>query len=730
MSEANIPHKQGYDAVCHTRDEDHLNRWPLAKEIYRIAVDGPEDWSVRIGIYGEWGSGKSSVLSFIESMAKADDHIVFHFNPWQYHSKDELWKAFVSGLFKQIETELGETVKGQTKRSAKKIGAVAAGAIPSFIGAWNKGAGDATKTGLGLLQHYLVFSAKDLAELKSALNGKRLLISIDDLDRTDGVLVPEILYALKEIMDVPGLAFICAFDPVVVGKVLGKAHPGHEDGLKFLEKIIDYPRWLPAPTDAQLLKLAQVEASKVCPFVPPEQLAESIPTLPRNPRSIRQFIRILALLKPQIERHHPWELQWPIILAANVFKVRFPQLAQSTFSNHAFWESIYQATLFTEKEEEQTKQALAEFIETLDGTVRKEHEDDIRRCIEAIVSKVDAWTGIYGESLQYQFHLAESPHAITWKEFDAFFEACSIPDENQINQWGDQHIQAIEEQKHRVINELLASSISRRKQHLDKAANTTTKKELNAQMMEASKSLKIIQVLIAKTNGAFLKNHFDAILDQIAEYFSWENEPKYRVARREEKKFLFIIFDMNSPDWQIWIEIIGLHPWHRDRGLDRPEWKKFEAELREALRDRTSLWLIESFFTIPNFLRSIFSSEENGNQLKSLFLDPKAPIWTTHKKKFLKQLKGRNPDLQHNCYRLLSSLLGIADGGLESSQAKELLADKELITSLWKQCLSNPLNPRMVGSLRISRDKLTTEYKIECPVPKWWDRTCAELDCK
>ena len=34
----------------------------------------------------------------------------------------------------------------------------------------------------------------------------------------------------------PGVSFVCAFDPVVVGRVLGVGHPGFGDGLKFLDK--------------------------------------------------------------------------------------------------------------------------------------------------------------------------------------------------------------------------------------------------------------------------------------------------------------------------------------------------------------------------------------------------------------------------------------------------------------------------------------------------------------
>ena len=66
-----------YDAARSARDDVHLNRWPFAQEIYRIASSGPRDWSVRIGVYGEWKSGKTSVINFVNSMAREDGHITF-----------------------------------------------------------------------------------------------------------------------------------------------------------------------------------------------------------------------------------------------------------------------------------------------------------------------------------------------------------------------------------------------------------------------------------------------------------------------------------------------------------------------------------------------------------------------------------------------------------------------------------------------------------------------------
>src|SRR5436309_6846464 len=100
--QATVP--DGFDPASRRREDDHLNRWPLAHEIYGIATTGPADWSVRIGIYGEWGTGKTSVLEFIGAMAERDSHTVIRFNPWQYTTKDVRWREFVSQMYNHTNT--------------------------------------------------------------------------------------------------------------------------------------------------------------------------------------------------------------------------------------------------------------------------------------------------------------------------------------------------------------------------------------------------------------------------------------------------------------------------------------------------------------------------------------------------------------------------------------------------------------------------------------------------
>jgi hypothetical protein len=40
--------KVGFDSAAKSREQDFLNRWQFAREIYGIATIGPNEWSVRI----------------------------------------------------------------------------------------------------------------------------------------------------------------------------------------------------------------------------------------------------------------------------------------------------------------------------------------------------------------------------------------------------------------------------------------------------------------------------------------------------------------------------------------------------------------------------------------------------------------------------------------------------------------------------------------------------------
>src|SRR5262245_16808045 len=109
-----VSERPGFDAPTRTQTEDDLDRWRFAAELVSLMTSTPIEWSVRIGVFGKWGEGKTSVLHFAEQMLKSDGHLVFWFNPWAVTNWNELWAEFARSLIGALD-EMKINVEGMSK---------------------------------------------------------------------------------------------------------------------------------------------------------------------------------------------------------------------------------------------------------------------------------------------------------------------------------------------------------------------------------------------------------------------------------------------------------------------------------------------------------------------------------------------------------------------------------------------------------------------------------------
>ena len=66
--------------------------------------------SITIGLMGEWGSGKTSILNLTELYLEKTDIKVMKFNPWIYSSYNQLIEQFFDELIEQFYSENYELV--------------------------------------------------------------------------------------------------------------------------------------------------------------------------------------------------------------------------------------------------------------------------------------------------------------------------------------------------------------------------------------------------------------------------------------------------------------------------------------------------------------------------------------------------------------------------------------------------------------------------------------------
>ena len=730
-----LPSAVGYDAPGKTQEEDHLNRWVFAHEIYRIATEGPLEWAVRIGVYGEWGTGKSTVLNFIQKMAERDGQLFVYFNPWQYKEIGELWKAFATTLYEEKDKAVIASQEDKVKRKIKgTMGNITKIAQKGL----NKTKFESIGNGLEALK-CLRYGKGDFKDFRHGLENRRVIIAIDDLDRTDPKFVPEMLFALKEILEIPGVAFVCAFDPNVVGEVLANFHPGFKSGLKFLEKIIDYPRWLPEPTTKQFTELALSEYSLHCSFVPESLFVGTIPLLPENPRAIRQFIRLLSLLRHQINRHHKSEIEWSILLPANVIKVRFPQLSPPFLVSTDFWNPIHTAPAPSDGSKKSLKERIRDECQKLLERLPKEQRiapkdlDTLAECLLMISAETYPWFGMMQDQLLYQFQISEQPRAVTLVEFEAF--GLSIKESKDegwaAKNWIEKHAAKFNRTKEDVFCGLFDNATRSLRSLLEGTSDEIETGELEVLCRKEQELIKILDLLSFSIGGCstetpllnetHLLNLFEAIVKR-----SFWTDAQWKEANAVEEEFLRRICSQWKGNIFTLVNVLGLNP-YSGKGEFRgciPSRMVLIQELRTILRQRVADWGLSQFQQTPRLFDNL-CIENRGDSLHEVFMHPDGCLWKDRRTRILELLSTATSNIvvRQNAFGMLSRFSRFYNDNrsvAEREPIKNLLSDPEIGPSLWQAATSVPLNPQGVGYLRFVEDLLREENVLP-PLPPWWN---------
>ena len=742
MKSQNQTQSPGFDAPTSSREHDHLNRWAFSQEIYRVATTGPEGWSVRVGIYGEWGTGKSSILNFIEKSARDDDHVTLRFNPWEFSDSRTLWHSFVVALEAELKKHTSTWKSYDPRRLKRPLSWLAKRVTPQsekIRAVVDDSRVTLPLLGVELLKDFVSFNKDDLRQLMMKVPQKRVLILIDDLDRTSSAVVPEILFVLKEVMDIPGMAFICAFDPVVVGEVLKDRHRGFGDGLRFLEKIIDYPRWLPIPTKEGLVRLALADAKESCPYVPRDTLASSVPLLPPNPRAVRQFIRMLTLLRPQTERHDPCELNWPAILAANVLKVRHPRLAHPLLSDGAFWDNVEMNDKYTSNGKKGLEESIAKHLEDVskkqEVTLTNEEREQIVAAMGALCSQISPWFGFNTTDLAYQMNIAEEPKAVTGLEFQGFLELWrQDPRCGSADGWICSHAVKVGRSYTEVFHALFAAALERYSHSLQSAEKVLDAEARPVGFSESDSDLSLLECLTdelghtGEPERRFDAEQFGSIFKQFLSLADSAATAEQQAFRQKEDALLMKLVQTWSGKIDSLIRI--LHPF-------QPEILR-DAEGREAklLHQRLCSEALPVFGKqlIPRFRESGFVAQtlENrreGSNAIVILRDVNGALWGNNREAAINffRSEAQNDVVRENIFELLHWMVCELQKENEidkKEDLKSLLQDKEIAPVLWDSLTSNELSPRAVRWLE-EFPRHMRKLGNPLTLPDWWDETLA-----
>ena len=245
--------KYNTDKPIEKQEDDLLGRASFSNQLGKAIYGHEEKSSLVIGLFGEWGTGKTSIINMVEkeilrlSLKDNKKQFIIRFSPWNYTDKDNL----ISLFFESLQSKLKEFDTKKIYKSVRKALCDYANALDllsyipgmspklvEIIKAIAKGQGEQLEDKPDLDK-----SRKTLEKELMKINSK-IIVIIDDIDRLTNIQIRDIFQLVKQVADFPNVIYILVMDRNVVQSALTAVHE-IDDGNEYLEKIIQIPLEIP-----------------------------------------------------------------------------------------------------------------------------------------------------------------------------------------------------------------------------------------------------------------------------------------------------------------------------------------------------------------------------------------------------------------------------------------------------------------------------------------------------
>ena len=236
------------DNPISTAEEDRLGRDCTAKRFVRQILEIDTSEGLTVGVFGPWGSGKTSFFRLAKAKLKLQNIPVIEFNPWMFSGTEQL----VARLFDELAASLGQEDDGMLKKAAGLVAeygevVVGAGHLVSLATAV-PGVPAALKPILAIARKWA--APVGLAQAREKLEGVLcerevpIVVVLDDVDRLTMEEIRHLFKLLRLTASFPHLVYIVLCDRERVEQALEDGNP--ERGRHYLEKIIQLQFDLPA----------------------------------------------------------------------------------------------------------------------------------------------------------------------------------------------------------------------------------------------------------------------------------------------------------------------------------------------------------------------------------------------------------------------------------------------------------------------------------------------------
>jgi hypothetical protein len=299
----------------------HKSEDKLKTEKYALALTDfieRADTPLTIGLQGEWGTGKTSMMYMIREILEERKVATSWVNTWEYsmfRAANQTTPAVLKAMLEKLKESCKEkgtwTLKDEQDQRVRKIGrfigALANQVIENQVGINIKDAvpeDEQDAMAIAQIKHEINAVIQDL--LSDTKNDHtRVVFFVDDLDRIPPSDAVEVLEALKNMFDIPNCIYILAIDYDVVVKGLEskfgkKTEENEREFRSFFDKIIQVPFSMPTGNyDMKSLLTDKFSAMGIeIDAAQEEEFAQVVRlTVGYNPRSLKRFLNSYNLLR-------------------------------------------------------------------------------------------------------------------------------------------------------------------------------------------------------------------------------------------------------------------------------------------------------------------------------------------------------------------------------------------------------------------------------------------------
>ena len=302
-------------------EQDSLNIQKYSNSLSKFIKNS--DTPITIGLQGEWGTGKTSLMSLLlenfNNSGEEREIATSWVNTWEYSlfkGASETTPAVLSGMLEKLRDEnqdiwtIKDVAADKVKKATKFLSGLANQVIAKQTGINIKDAASDSFTEKNVAQIVEIKNliASIINELIEHNDNKiqKVVFFVDDLDRIPPTDAVEVLEALKNIFDIPNCVFILAIDYDVVVKGLeskfGKKTKENEREFRsFFDKIIQVPFTMPVGaydiTTFLKTKLKDLGVEQVFIEASIGQITKIVRyTIGNNPRSLKRYLNTFSLI--------------------------------------------------------------------------------------------------------------------------------------------------------------------------------------------------------------------------------------------------------------------------------------------------------------------------------------------------------------------------------------------------------------------------------------------------